>query len=69
MPGDRARLWGTEKMSKSKSHVPATDRRDDTALNDIAKALADHFGRAVVVANVDGTEVVVKPRAGRTLDS
>ena len=65
---DRSRLWGTEKMSKPKAQVPALDGQDNT-LVDLAKALADQLGRTTVLVDVDGKEVVVKPRAARTLNS
>ena len=59
---------GPRMASKSKAPAP-TNVRDDAPLDDLAKALADYLNRTVVVANVDGTEVVVKPRTGRTLDN
>jgi hypothetical protein len=61
--------WGPKnKMPKPKTPVPA-NALDDAALDELAKALADQFGRTAVIAKVDGTEQLVKPRAGRKLDS
>ena len=55
-------------VSKSKTQLPADERRDEAAM-DIAHAIANYLGRTVMLANVGGTDVVVKPRAGPTLDS
>jgi hypothetical protein len=62
-----APLWG-ERMSNPKAKVPALDRQDNALLH-LAKLLADELGRTTVLVDVDGKEVVVKPRAERTLDS
>ena len=56
-------------MRKSKTQVSADLRDEAGAMDDLAHALADYLRRTVVVVGTDGTEVVVKPRAGRTLDS
>ena len=55
-------------MPKRTAKVPTLDGQDN-ALLELAKALADQLGRTTVLADVDGKEVAVKPRAGRTLDS
>jgi hypothetical protein len=48
----------------------SADLRDEAdAVDDLAHALADYFGRKVVVAGTDDKEVVVEPRAARRLDS
>ena len=55
--------------TKSEAQVSA-DLGDETdAIDDLAHALADHFGRKVVVVWPDDEEVVVEPRAERRLDS
>jgi hypothetical protein len=55
-------------MSNPKAQVPAIDGQDNT-LVDLAKLLADELGRTTVLVDADGKEIVVKPRAGRKLDS
>ena len=54
-------------MAKSGTQVSA-DLRDE-ADDDLAHALADQFGRKVVVVWPDDKEVVVEPRGKRRLDS
>jgi len=56
-------------VPKSKTQVSADLRDEADAMDDLAHALADYLRRSVVVVGTDGKEVVVKPRAGRTLDS
>ena len=53
-------------VPKSKTQVPA-DEAD--RIDALAHALADQFGRKVVLVWPDDKEVVVEPRAGRSLES
>jgi beta-xylosidase len=47
----------------------STDQRDEAdRIDDLAHALADHFGRKVVLVWPDDKEVVVEPRPERRLD-
>ena len=55
-------------MPKSKTKVPADLRSDADRLDDLMHALADHFGRKVVLVSPDDKEVVVEPRHGRRLN-
>jgi hypothetical protein len=55
--------------AKSEPQVSADLRDEADAVDDLAHALADFFGRKVVVAGTDDKEVVVEPRAARRLDS
>ena len=49
-------------MQKSEAEV-STDQRDEAdRIDDLAHALADHFGRKVVLVWPDDKEVVVEPR-------
>ena len=53
---------------KSERQV-STDLRDEAdRIDDLAHALADHFGRKVVVMWPDDQEAVVEPRAVRRRD-
>ena len=55
--------------TKSEAQVSA-DLPDETdEIDDLAHALADHFGRKVVVVWQDDNEVVVEPRPEKWLDS
>ena len=56
-------------MPKSETQVSADLRDEADRIDDLAHALADHFGRRVVVVWTDDKEVVVEPRAERRLDS
>ena len=48
----------------------SADLRDEAdRIDDLAHALADQFGRKVVVVWPDDKEVVVEPRGKRRLDS
>ena len=47
-------------VPKSKTQVPADLRTEADRLDDLVQALADHFGRKVVLVWPD--EVVVEPR-------
>ena len=55
-------------MPKSETQVSA-DLWDEADTIDLAHALADYYGRKVVVVGTDDKEVVVEPRAERRLDS
>ena len=55
-------------MPKSKTQVPADLRDEADTIDDLAHALADHFGRKVVVVWPDDKEVVVEPRPELRLD-
>ena len=55
-------------VPKSVAEV-STDQRDEAErLDDLAHALADHFGRKVVLVWPDDKEVVVEPRPKPRLD-
>ena len=55
-------------MPKSETQV-STDLRDEAdRIDDLAHALADHFGRKVVLVWPEDKEVVVEPRAKLGLD-
>ena len=55
-------------MPKSKSQVSAELRTEADRLDDLLHALADHFGRKVVLVWPDDKEVVVEPRHELRLD-
>ena len=55
-------------MPKSKTKVPADLRSEAERLDDLMHALADHFGRKVVLVWPDDKEVVVEPRHERRLN-
>jgi hypothetical protein len=52
---------GIVEVPKSKTQVPADLRTEADRLDNLAHALADHFGRKVVLVWPD-KEVVVEPR-------
>ena len=47
---------------KSEAEVSAGLRDEADRIDDLARALADHFGRKVVLVWPDDKEVVVEPR-------
>ena len=49
-------------VPKSKTQVSADLRTEADRLDNLAHALADHFGRKVVLVWPDDKEVVVEPR-------
>jgi hypothetical protein len=49
-------------LPKSKSQVSADLRTEADRLDDLMHALADHFGRKVVLVWPDDKKVVVEPR-------
>ena len=55
-------------VPKSQTQVSA-DLWDEADTIDLAHALADYYGRKVVVVWTDDQEVVVEPRAKRRLDN
>jgi hypothetical protein len=55
-------------VPKSKTQVPADLRTETDRLDDLVHALADHFGRKVVLVWPDDKEVVVEPRPVLRLD-
>jgi len=55
-------------VPKSKTQVPAASRTEADRLDDLVHALADHFGRKVVLVWPDDKEVVVEPRPELKLD-
>jgi hypothetical protein len=59
---------GIVEVPKSEAEVSADLRDEADRIDDLAHALADQFGRKVVVVWPDDTEVVVEPRAERRLD-
>ena len=56
-------------MQKSETQVSVDLRDEADRIDDLAHALADYYGRKVVVVWTDDTEVVVEPRAERRLDN
>ena len=48
-------------MPKSKIQVPADQRDEAGRIDDLAHALADQFGRKVVLVWPDDEEVVIEP--------
>ena len=64
--GDQTRIAALKMASAKKSKAQVSAEAD--RIDDLAHALADHFGRKVVLV-VDGQEVVVEPRAVRRPDS
>ena len=54
--------------TKSEAQVSADLRDETNAIDDLAHALADHFGRKVVLVWPDDKEVVVEPRPELRLD-
>jgi len=55
-------------VPKSKTQVPHDLRTEADRLDDLLHALADHFGRKVVLVWPDDKEVVVEPRPELRLD-
>ena len=49
-------------VPKTKTQVPADLRTEADRLDYLVQALADHFGRKVVLVWPDDKEVVVEPR-------
>ena len=60
---------GIVEVPKHKTEVSADLRDEADRIDDLAHALADHFGRTVVVVWTDDKELVVEPRAELRLDS
>ena len=54
---------------KSEAQVSPDLRDEADRIDDLAHALADHFGRKVVVVWQDDNEVVIEPRPEQWLDS
>jgi len=59
---------GIVEVPKSKTQVPADPRTEADRLDDLVHALADHFGRRVVLVWPDDKELVVEPRHELRLD-
>jgi len=59
---------GIVEVPKSKTQVPDDLRTEADRLDDLVHALADHFGRKVVLVWPDDKEVVVEPRPKPRLD-
>ena len=53
---------GIVEVPKSEAEVSADLRDEADRINNLAHALADHFGRKVVLVWPDDKEVVVEPR-------
>ena len=53
---------GNVEVPKSEAEVSADQRDEADRIDDLAHALADHFGRKVVLVWPDDKEVVVEPR-------
>jgi hypothetical protein len=60
--------WGIVEVPKSETQVSA-DLWDEADTIDLAHALADYYGRKVVVVWTDDQEVVVESRVERGLRS
>jgi hypothetical protein len=59
---------GIVEVPKSETEMPADLRDEAERIDALARALADQFGRKVVVVWPDDKEVVVEPRPERRLD-
>ena len=59
---------GIVEVPKTKTQAPADLRTEADRLDDLVHALADHFGRKVVLVWPDDKEVVVEPRPELRLD-
>ena len=59
---------GIVEVPKSKPEVSADLRNEADRIDALARALADQFGRKVVLVWPDDTEEVVEPRPERRLD-
>jgi hypothetical protein len=55
--------------NKSEAQVSPDLRDEADSIDDLAHALADHFGRKVLLVWPDDNEVVVEPRPEQWLDS
>jgi hypothetical protein len=55
-------------VPKSKTQASANLRTEADRIDDLAHALADHFGRKVVLVWPDDKEVVVEPRSEPRLE-
>ena len=64
----RGNSWGIVEVPKSETQVLADLRDEADRIGALAHALADRFGRKIVLVWPDDKEVVVEPRAGRNLD-
>lgn len=64
----RGRSRGIVEVPKSEAEVSADQRDEADRIDDLAHALADHFGRKVVLVWPDDKEVVVEPRPELRLD-
>ena len=60
---------GIVEVPKSEAEVSADLRTEADRLDNLAHALADHFGRKVVLVWPDDKEVVVEPRTELRPDS
>jgi hypothetical protein len=58
---------GIVEVPKSKTQAPAALRDEADRIDDLARALADRFGRKVVLVWPDDKEVVVEPRSEQRL--
>ena len=58
----RGDVGGGVEMPKSEADVSADLRDEAGRIDDLARLLADHFGRKVVLVWPDDEEVVVEPR-------
>ena len=56
-------------VPKTETQASADLRDEADRIDELAHALADHFGRTVVVVWTDDKEVVVEPRPQLRLDS
>jgi hypothetical protein len=60
--------WEIMEVPKSEIQVSADLRDEADRIDDLAHALADRFGRKVVVVWADDKEVVFEPRSELRLD-
>jgi hypothetical protein len=59
---------GIVEVPKSKTQTSADLRTEADRIDDLAHALADRFGRKIVLVWPDDKEVVVEPRSKQRLD-
>ena len=64
----RGRSWGSWKCRNQKHKCQPICGTEADRIDDLAHALADHFGRKVVLVWPDDKEVVVEPRPELRLD-
>ena len=68
MPKSEAEAEKSSEAEKSEAEVSAGPREEADRIDDLARALADHFGRKVVLVWPDDTEVEIVPCPELRLD-